>query len=220
MLRLFFNMRTARERHFRNLWSPASIVFVVLQLLANRLIGMTFCSLSVSMSKTISISRIFSSSTEYSSGLGLRSIQLSSNLKVTQQPLFLLCILRNGSILVEGAEVYIHTSCFLPLYPFADIPIVLVFYPNRSISPNDLFIHFKMPRKGTQRSSIRGVVIRKGLSVLPDSSYLFSISVENCRKEVIVQADQSHSRYCQLYLPLGAEIVLSNYTKSFSLFFF
>lgn len=115
--------------------------------------------------------------------------------------------------------MFIHTSCFLPLYPFADIPIVLVFHPNRSISPNDLFIHFEMPRNDAQSPSIRGVVIRKGLSVLPDSSYLFSISVENSRKEVIVQVDKSYSRYCQLYLPLGAEIVLSNYTQSFSLCF-
>lgn len=177
---------------------------------------MTICSLSVSMLKTISISRFFLFPNEYLSGLELESIQLSTSFKVSQKPLFLLCILRNGNIFVEGREAYIHASCFLPLYPHTDIPIVLLFHPNHSISPADLFIPFKMLHNVTQSPSIRGVVIRKALSVLPDSSYLLSLSVEKCKKEVVIRVDPDHSRYCQLYLPIGTEIVLSNYKKTYS----
>ena len=141
------------------------------------------------MLKTISISRFFLFPNEYLSGLELESIELSTSFKVSQKPLFLLCILRNGNIFVEGREAYIHASCFLPLYPHTDIPIVLVFHPNHSISPADLFIPFKMLHNVTQSPSIRGVVIR---------------------------VDPDHSRYCQLYLPIGTEIVLSNYKKTYS----
>lgn len=151
---------------------------------------------------------------EYSSGLELDSIRLISNFQTIQKPAFLFCILRNGSIYVENSEVCIHTSCFLPLYPLADIPIVLVYHPNHSVLPNELFIHFRLPLDDVRSCRIRGVVGRKALSVLSDGSYLFSLSVKNCKREVIVRANKNQAQYCQLYLPIGTEIMLSDYSAS------
>lgn len=215
VLKRFFSRKERKKKHFAKLWISASKEFVISRVLTETMIGMIFCSPFVGMSKAISLSRFLSLFCDYPSVYRLENIQLLPYFKSSPQPLFLFCLLRKGRVFVEGSEVFVRASCFLPLYPFSDLPMVLVFRPHHCIAPNDLCIPLRLPSSDDQIPSIRGKVVRKALSVLSDQSYLFSLSVENGSKELIVRADESHSWYCYMYLPLGSEIILSNYCESY-----